>query len=727
MLPEEMNQLEDLTKLFETGKPGEEQVQSYISMADELVAAQRDISGLEVSAESQKRLEELRELFKNGTPDENILNRCEQVQQDCERLKVNRDACAFSHNDKKEYAVLQRKFASGVPTEEEVRSKQRACQRITELIAKKNTQTTIIQEPSEQAIQPVSKNPMIICGVIGALLLVAGIGCFTKGVYVPGIILLVAGFVALLGAFWLHTKQMVANTQSRDISVIRGSAIKTEENQELQNLQDKLDDFLLRFYDDASEPENKLVQLLIDIKEFEKLTEKKSSSEKEIMQIDQEIEEKEKELQAIFEQYYPHEIYREGFVQELRNNSRKYEELKTERENVKARKEELDNKINSYRTQLITFLHPYYPLELPEDLRQGVRNLENEIKNYESLKAKKDAMLEQNVALQKNAGELKEEIQNILKNYNALDQTQSCDLCLSKLRKRFDAYKEAAERVTRYKQDYDSACERKEQSETDIREFLHKYQLTNDTWENLIDHVEEEIRDIENEEKKLRENKQKLNEFLKENPGIEKIEPTEETELTNPEALKLSEKEMQDEMDRLEDNLRERRQECDRLRREMEKIPSWEDTIARIQTELEADKKKCEITEHTLELLKQAKDNLANSYVGKVERGFEKYANTLFRGKLGRVIVDKELEVYIDESGINREIRSFSAGTVDALMLCMRLSLVDALFCEEKPFLILDDPFVNLDDVHTKYALEILNKIAEDHQVVYLVCNSSRQ
>lgn len=159
----------------------------------------------------------------------------------------------------------------------------------------------------------------------------------------------------------------------------------------------------------------------------------------------------------------------------------------------------------------------------------------------------------------------------------------------------------------------------------------------------------------------------------------------------------------------------------------MEQIPSWEDAMARIRTELEVDKKKCEMTEHTLELLKQAKDNLANSYVGKVERGFEKYANTLFAGKLGRVIVDKELELYIDEKGINREIRSFSAGTVDALMLCMRLSLVDALFGEEKPFLILDDPFVNLDDEHTKHALEILNKIAEDHQVVYLVCNSSRQ
>lgn len=727
MLPEEMNQLENLAKLFEAGMPDEKEIQSYISMADDLIDAQRQASDLEVPADSQKRLEELKELFQNGTPDEKTLNRCEQVQQECERLIVNRDASAFSQNDKKEYTVLQRKFVSGVPAEEEVQNKQKTCQRITELTAKKNTQTTIVQETPEPAIQPASKHPMIICGGIGALFLIAGIVCFAKGVYVPGVLLLVAGFVVLLGAFGLHTKQMVSNTQSRDISVIRGSAIKAEENQELQNLQDELDDFLLRFYNDASDPETKLIQLLFDRKEFEKLEEKKAWSEKEMEQINQEVEEKEQELRAIFEQYYPHEIYREGFVQELRENRHKYEELKTERENVKAQKDDLDHKINGYRSQLIAFLHPYYPLELPENLREGVRNLENEMKTYESLKAKKDAMREQNVELQKSAGELKEEIQNILKKYNALDQTLSCDLCLSKLRKRFEAYKGAAERVARYKQDYESACRRKDQSETDIREFLYKYQLSDDTWENLIDYVEEEIRGRENTEKKLRENEQSLDKFLKENPGIEKLTAIEETELTNPETLKLSEKKMQDEMDRLEETLRERRQECDRLRRVMEQIPSWEDAMARIRTELEVDKKKCEMTEHTLELLKQAKDNLANSYVGKVERGFEKYANTLFAGKLGRVIVDKELELYIDEKGINREIRSFSAGTVDALMLCMRLSLVDALFGEEKPFLILDDPFVNLDDEHTKHALEILNKIAEDHQVVYLVCNSSRQ
>ena len=110
-----------------------------------------------------------------------------------------------------------------------------------------------------------------------------------------------------------------------------------------------------------------------------------------------------------------------------------------------------------------------------------------------------------------------------------------------------------------------------------------------------------------------------------------------------------------------------------------------------------------------------------------MERGFEKYANTLLGNQLGTVMVDKDLKLYMDEKGAARELGSFSTGTADSMALCMRLALIDALFGKEKPFLILDDPFVNLDDTYTERALEMLKKIAQEQQVLYLVCNTSRQ
>ena len=66
-------------------------------------------------------------------------------------------------------------------------------------------------------------------------------------------------------------------------------------------------------------------------------------------------------------------------------------------------------------------------------------------------------------------------------------------------------------------------------------------------------------------------------------------------------------------------------------------------------------------------------------------------------GQLGSIFVDQELTLRINAHGQQREVGSFSTGMVDGIVLRMRLSLVDALFTKEKPFLILDDPFSALD------------------------------
>ena len=60
------------------------------------------------------------------------------------------------------------------------------------------------------------------------------------------------------------------------------------------------------------------------------------------------------------------------------------------------------------------------------------------------------------------------------------------------------------------------------------------------------------------------------------------------------------------------------------------------------------------------------------------------------------------------------------------IYICMRLSLVNVLFEGEQPFIILDDPFVNLDDEKTKKAINLLKEISSKYQVIYFVCNESR-
>ena len=267
MLPEELERLDALSKQFAAGTPTEAELQACMTAADDLSDAQRQYTDLSISAENQKCLAQLQELFESGIPDDRALSDCEQTLHDRDVLIQSRSAHIFPDNEQKQYDALKRTFAAGVPAEEEIQSKQADSRRISELTTKKNTQTTIMQQDIPQEPSAPSKAPLV-CGGAGAALLVFGIICFVMQLSIPGIILLVAGFVAFLTAFWLHTKSIVNSQTRSSASVITASAISDEENQELYNLQHALNDFLLRFYGDATDPDNKLVQLRIDSKAY---------------------------------------------------------------------------------------------------------------------------------------------------------------------------------------------------------------------------------------------------------------------------------------------------------------------------------------------------------------------------------------------------------------------------------------------------------------------------
>ena len=44
----------------------------------------------------------------------------------------------------------------------------------------------------------------------------------------------------------------------------------------------------------------------------------------------------------------------------------------------------------------------------------------------------------------------------------------------------------------------------------------------------------------------------------------------------------------------------------------------------------------------------------------------------------------------------------------------------------EKPFLVLDDPFVNLDEEKMAHGNELFGKISGEYQILYFTCHASR-
>ena len=89
-------------------------------------------------------------------------------------------------------------------------------------------------------------------------------------------------------------------------------------------------------------------------------------------------------------------------------------------------------------------------------------------------------------------------------------------------------------------------------------------------------------------------------------------------------------------------------------------------------------------------------------------------------------MIDANINLKLREQGELRATHWLSAGYQDLIGVCMRLALIDAMYEDEKPFLILDDPFVNLDKEKVEAGNKLLKEVAEEYQVIYFTCHDSR-
>ena len=96
-------------------------------------------------------------------------------------------------------------------------------------------------------------------------------------------------------------------------------------------------------------------------------------------------------------------------------------------------------------------------------------------------------------------------------------------------------------------------------------------------------------------------------------------------------------------------------------------------------------------------------------------------------GRYRRVRVDDktlDIEVFAPERDDWVPVTALSQGTLDVVYLAARLGLVRLVTGDRRPPLVFDDPFVTLDDERARRALELLRRVADDFQVIYLTTSS---
>lgn len=139
------------------------------------------------------------------------------------------------------------------------------------------------------------------------------------------------------------------------------------------------------------------------------------------------------------------------------------------------------------------------------------------------------------------------------------------------------------------------------------------------------------------------------------------------------------------------------------------------------------EKHKYEILSLTADYLSKAKEQFTARYMAPIADGFQKYFGILTNNTDRNWQVDANITLKVKEQGQLRDTRTMSAGYQDLIGICMRLALADAMYPGEKPFLILDDPFVNLDDEKLARGKNLLLSLEREYQVIYFTCHGSRE
>ena len=128
----------------------------------------------------------------------------------------------------------------------------------------------------------------------------------------------------------------------------------------------------------------------------------------------------------------------------------------------------------------------------------------------------------------------------------------------------------------------------------------------------------------------------------------------------------------------------------------------------------------------TIEYLKKADENLKTKYKEPLQDSLNKYLSKIAVGGFNAQI-DIDLNVFVQEKDGAKDTDYYSKGYQNLIEICKRFALTDVLFKKEKPFIILDDPFYNLDDQKIENAIALINQLSKEYQIIYFICHESRR
>ena len=158
-----------------------------------------------------------------------------------------------------------------------------------------------------------------------------------------------------------------------------------------------------------------------------------------------------------------------------------------------------------------------------------------------------------------------------------------------------------------------------------------------------------------------------------------------------------------------------------------EQVATSAERVAGTTEELSVLQRRERVYVATLEAIGRAEQATMKSATRYLEQRMVRDVAAVTEGRYRRVRVDDktlDIEVFAPERDDWVPVAALSQGTLDVVYLAARLGLVRLVTGDRRPPLVFDDPFVTLDDERARRALELLRRVADDFQVIYLTTSS---
>ena len=662
--------VEEGKRIFKDYLPTSDDFKTQKKNAMDYVTTKTTLEQTKLSTSEEEQLQELQTFFANGSVDEMFFTaRQEELNKrhDYEREIKQQH---LSEEEKRTYQNLKVFFANGLPSQASMNDNLEKTRRIQRLNDQK---VNLVSEQVEhiQTTPQANKqsNTPTICILAGVLLLVVGIVFFIMQSTAVGIIGLVVGLLGVMVGLHLKTQQAQANTTTSSTNEMSAETRNkiAQAQQQIDQLDQEVLSFVSRYITDNRSHVDKLHDIANKRQRFVELQEKEKTQANTIALLQHQIDEVSNNLNNQLSTFFHDIDTYDHALEVLKEKNTNFKQLKKKKVELEEARKEPKEKLDALHSNLTAFLFPFYGSVEAKDFSNYVDALERKCTAYITAKKNLDDCQTQQANIQAEKKQCEDKFASFMETYHlALD-----------IRNR-----ESFQRMMKQVEDYGNEQEQLVTLTNDAKAF---YEENKDLLTKEVKPIEESLEDLQAKEQTLN-----------------------------------------DELETMQTTIANAKQEVKELESKVEELPTKEDELQQRKEERTECIHRRDILDQTMSFLEEAKESLSDQYLGSIKTQFLYYLEKLSGVSDEKVSMTTDFQVKVERLGESRDLAYFSMGQSDLVMLCMRFALVDAMFEDAKPFVILDDPFVNLDDENTTRALQLLEEIGKERQILYLVCNSAR-